>query len=465
MESEQSTLGAMLMDTAAIDIAMNMVNAEDFYRENHRKIFTACIDLYLQQSSVDLITVVEELRRRQQLGEVGGPAYLTALIEGCPSSAAIKSYILPLIRASVMRQALAATEVLSTRLYSGEEDGLLAVRDAMARLEEIKERAVLNEPVKTMTADVLASTEFPDVKWIVPNMIPQGLVLMLGKPKVGKSFLAQTLALSVAAGGHFLGKLKVDQGEVLYIALEDTFRRLQSRQTSLLQGEPAPADLHMEVEWPHAGNGGIERIERWLSLHTRARLIVIDVLQKFRSPRKGDDIYGEDYRALGAIKDIADKHEIAIVILHHQSKKDSDDQFEKSSGTNAIIGAADAMMAIERKRKSNEATLHITGRDVGEEQFAMEWDGNIKSWALLGDADAVEADSTRNAIIRILQNESDSLSPQELADETDRNYATVRVVLRELVNEGRIMKVGRGKYCIPTARNATTGAAMSAKDD
>jgi len=464
LEAEQSTLGAMLMSSDAIDIAMTMLRHEDFYRELHRKIFTVCIDLYMAESSVDLITVVEELRRRQQLDEVGGVAYLTALIEGCPGAANIRSYIQPLIRASVSRQALAVTEVLSTRLYSSEDDGLLAVRDAMSRLEEIKERAVRSEFVEDTTLADLFTKEIPPIKWIVPDMVPEGLVILAGKPKSGKSFWALALALSVAFGGRFLGQIPVEQGDVLFLGLEDSERRIRDRAHPMLMGDEPPIAMSTFVEWPNADNGGIERIEQWLGRHTRARLIVIDVLGKFKPARKGDDIYADDYRSMAALKTLGDKHNVCILVLHHQSKSDRADPFEKISGTAAIGGAADAMLVIDRKKNGRETTLHLTGRDVEQEEFAMEWDANIRTWALLGKAEEVEQNSARDSILNFLRNNSESFAPKDLAEELELNDATVRSTLRRLYDEGVVTRDGR-KYRATYQKQYTSAAQMSMPND
>src|SRR4028118_1915982 len=92
LEAEQSTLGAMMMERDSIAKAVELLHELDFYREFNRKIFAAILGLFDRGEPVDVMTVHEELRRKGQIEAVGGAAYLTALIEACPSAANVEAY-------------------------------------------------------------------------------------------------------------------------------------------------------------------------------------------------------------------------------------------------------------------------------------------------------------------------------------------------------------------------------------
>ncbi len=128
----------------------------------------------------------------------------------------------------------------------------------------------------TFTAADLMREELPSVRWAVPGILPEGLSLLAGKPKLGKSWLALGLAVAKASGGVALGKIPVDRGEVLYLALEDNRRRLQGRLRKVLDGDPPPEGLHIATEWARVDEGGAEDLDDWLAVHPDAASELIE---------------------------------------------------------------------------------------------------------------------------------------------------------------------------------------------
>src|SRR5262249_3528333 len=138
-------------------------------------------------------------------------------------------------------------------------------------------------PLRTSwTAAELVAAEFPEPRWAVPGIIPEGASLLAGGPKLGKSWLMLNLAIAVASGGRALGRIRVDKGDVLYLPLEDTARRLRDRLIAILGNEPPPDGLTLELECPRLPDGGADHIEAWIAEHPAARLIIIDVLVRVR---------------------------------------------------------------------------------------------------------------------------------------------------------------------------------------
>ena len=237
--------------------------------------------------------------------------------------------------------------------------------------------------LQTIDADTLQSTAYEPVSFVVDDLLPQGLHLLAGAPKIGKSWLALWLCLC-AAQGKPLWTFATRPCEVLYLCLEDSFQRIQSRLFDLT--EDAPPTLHFAVMSQQLHNGLVEQIEQFLKEHPQTRLIVIDTLQRIRTAGNDANPYASDYRDLSVLKRIADAHGIAILLVHHLRKELADDVFSRISGTTAISGAVDSSFTlVEDKRGSGKATLSCIGRDIEYRELTLERnDENV--WELVSDS-------------------------------------------------------------------------------
>lgn len=150
-------------------------------------------------------------------------------------------------------------------------------------------------PPKPISAKTLINKELPPLRWAIPGLLPEGLVILAGAPKLGKSWLALDLSVSIAEGMAALGQFPTEGGGVLYIALEDSERRLQTRLLQRLDGKNPPADLHFETAWPPAHQGGLDHLDEWLKQNLGVKLVIIDTLARMRPPSKrGGNVYQED---------------------------------------------------------------------------------------------------------------------------------------------------------------------------
>ena len=237
--------------------------------------------------------------------------------------------------------------------------------------------------LQTIDADTLQSTAYEPVSFVVDDLLPQGLHLLAGAPKIGKSWLALWLCLC-AAQGKPLWTFATRPCEVLYLCLEDSFQRIQSRLFDLT--EDAPPTLHFAVMSQQLHNGLVEQIEQFLKEHPQTRLIVIDTLQRIRTVGNDANPYASDYRDIGVLKALADKHRIAILLVHHLRKELADDVFSRISGTTAISGAVDSSFTlVEDKRGSGKATLSCIGRDIEYRELTLERnEENV--WELVSDS-------------------------------------------------------------------------------
>ena len=249
----------------------------------------------------------------------------------------------------------------------------------MSRLE-----VIAREHGAYFTAVELAAATFPEPRWAVPGIVAEGLTLLAGAPKSGKSWLLLGLGWSVACGGLALGRLRVEPGDVLYCALEDTPRRLQDRLDKVLGPEAAPGGLHIVTMLPQMPQA-IELLDEWLTEHPAARLLIVDVLGKVRPPAGPQvDRYELDYKVIGALKALADRHAVAVLVSTHTRKMGADDVFDTVSGSVGLTGAADTTLVLRRARGDTEGTLNVTGRDVPECEYALSFDALTGWWSLLG---------------------------------------------------------------------------------
>jgi AAA domain len=223
-----------------------------------------------------------------------------------------------------------------------------------------------------ISAVELMEATFPEPRFIVDGLLPDGVAMLAGKSKMGKSWLAMQIAVAIASGRPALGQYPVDRGEVLYLALEDRQRRLQARMRAVLQGQPAPAGLYFETEWPRLNDGGADKLISWLDDHPAAKAVMIDVWVKVRAPTGNSkaNIYEIDYAALEPLRRIVAERGILLLLLHHFRKGDADDPLDLISGSTGIAGSCDTLLILKRERGKAEAFLYVTGRDITDTEKA-----------------------------------------------------------------------------------------------
>lgn len=296
-----------------------------------------------------------------------------------------------------------------------------------------------------ITAADLMRKIFPEPRWAIPGILPEGLNLLAGKPKKGKSIFALNIGLSITLGGLALGKIPVEQGAVMYLALEDTERRLQKRIKHMMPYSDAPADLHLFTKWPRMDVGGLELLEAKISEIPNLRLVIIDTLQKFRKPTRGTaNLYADDYETVSKIKDIADRLGVCILLIHHLRKAESDDIFDTLSGSLGLTGGTDGNLVMESTK--GNTTLHITGRDVEGIELAIELDTQMLAWRLLGERAEVKSTNDQQRIYNALKESAEPLTPKELTDITGLKVGYVKNILAKFLEEGSIQRTGYGKY-------------------
>ncbi len=308
-----------------------------------------------------------------------------------------------------------------------------------------------------VSAEWLLAQQFPATQYVVPGMFPEGLTLLAAAPKIGKSWMVLGLGVACAGGGCAFGHIKTDQRPVLYLALEDGHRRLQSRLQSLGITRP-PGQLHFLT----AVEGGqfLPAIAEFFEHYKdRAPLVVLDTLGKAMPPAVGGETaYARDYRIAGALKGLADAVPGAsLVAVHHTRKAEGSDFLDAVSGTQGLAGAADTIAVLRRDRGEHGGILSITSRDAREGEYALTLNDN-GAWELdgttLAEAATVAATerltagvSDRSAeLIAAVNRYPEGSTPKNLASMLHMDDAQVGMYLKRACNAGRIRKVKRGLY-------------------
>jgi len=329
-------------------------------------------------------------------------------------------------------------------------DGIDVIRFAPANKEGDRPK-VRFERINTET---IMATKFEPIKWTVPNYVPEGFSVLAGRQKLGKTWLAIDWALAVACGGVAMGSVGVEQGDVLYIDMENGPRRIQRRIDALFPDERHRPDLS-RLEWvtdaPELDKGLIDALEDWRASVEKPRLVVIDVLQRIKPAGTANrNSYENDYSAWAPLQKWAMENGIAVVGLHHTKKGGADDPLEALSGSNGLSACADTTLVLDRD--GNGITLYVRGRDVDEKESAMSFEAG--AWSIQGDAAEVRRSDERAVILELLADNQEAMSPSEIADALGLPRNNVKQLLFKMAKAGEVVKTGKkGQYSHPNPIN------------
>jgi RecA-family ATPase len=254
----------------------------------------------------------------------------------------------------------------------------------IVRIDNMRQNAVSSRVkfVRTSTNEIMART-FAPINWVVPGYISEGFLVLAGRQKLGKTWLAIDMALAVATGGAAIGSIMCEQGDVLYIDMENGPRRIQSRINTLFPDERNRPDLS-RLEWvteaPQLDAGFVNELERWRQSVPEPRFAVIDVLQRIKPPGSlARNAYENDYSTWAPLQHWATSNGIAVLGLHHTKKGGAEDPLEALSGSNGLGACADTTLVLDSDQ--NGKTLYVRGRDVEEKETALIFAGGSgASW-------------------------------------------------------------------------------------
>jgi len=305
--------------------------------------------------------------------------------------------------------------------------------------------------------NVIMATAFEPIKWVVPGYISEGFLVLAGRQKLGKTWLAIDLALAVATGGAAIGSIMCEQGDVLYIDMENGPRRIQNRINRLFPDERNRPDFR-RLEWvteaPQLGAGFIEQLESWRVSVPTPRLVIIDVLQRIKPPGSmARNAYENDYSTWAPLQEWATANGIAVLGLHHTKKGGADDPLEALSGSNGLSACADTTLVLDSDQ--NGKTLYVRGRDVEEKETALIFAGGF--WTILGEAADVRRSDERIQIVAALTDHGEPMTPAEISTATGKPSLNVRQLLFKMAKAGEVYKAGKGRYWLEPSNPHNSG--------
>ncbi len=389
LEAEMAVLGSMLLDREAISQSIEMLDAAYFYKDAHKKIYSAIIKLYDENKAVDLITIIEELKKTNSLDDVGGPSYITALASSVPTSANITHYAKIVKEKTILRQLITASTQIASECYDTARDVDELVDRAEQVIFDISSRKIetrvssLKDIIKNSieTIDNLyqrkenitgIATGFRDLDIKTAGLQPSDLIVVAGRPSMGKSALASSIAEHVGV---------VEKLPVAFFSLEMSKEQLVQR----ILCSHARVDAHKvrtgflsQADWPRlvsaAGklseapiyiddSPGISVLElrakaRRLKAQYDIKLIILDYLQLMQGPARSENRQQEISEISRSLKALARELNVSLMAISQLSRaveqrSDHRPQLSDLRESGAIEQDADLVLLLLREEYYN----------------------------------------------------------------------------------------------------------------
>uniref|UniRef100_A0A6M3K521 Putative ATPase domain containing protein n=1 Tax=viral metagenome TaxID=1070528 RepID=A0A6M3K521_9ZZZZ len=437
----------MIVAPDVIERVAPTLNIQDFFVARHGWIYAAIVALYEHGDAIDAATVGDKLRRLGKLEEAGDLPYIYDLTIETPTALHAETYAKELRSLAVRRQLINAAALVAAAAY--DEKANLSNALEVARNVFVVQESRATDNFKLLSSDHILTTAWPSPVWAIPDLLPTGLTILAGRPKLGKSWLALQIAQAIAVGGYALGE-RVERGPILYLALEDSPARLKDRM--LRQGWPTGLPAHFmpigqfENSVGDLRNGGGHRLAAQIERECY-RLVVIDTLS--RSCQGDQNDVQAMTRALTPLQQIAHDKNCAILLVDHHRKmagfeSDAVGDILGSTGKGAVC---DTAWGLYRERGKAGAKLSITGRDVEEKNLALYMDWQTGAWQLEGDADQIAMTERRQEILDTLDL-LNKATVGDIAKEIGQDKGNTFRRLQDMVSAGVIVKekVGSGVF-------------------
>jgi len=290
--------------------------------------------------------------------------------------------------------------------------------------------------VTSWSVNDLLDAKFSEPLWLVPDMVPVGLVSLAGKPKVGKSWLALQLAVAIASGGYFLGN-KVEQSPVLYLAYEDSGRRLKTRIEAMDVKRDTPITFHTDYRLMNAG--GIDDLYQEIQ-SIKSRLNILDTFGRAVGRHEIKD-YSENVNLLSPLQSMAQELGVTILLVDHHGKMAlGDDPIVDLIGSIGKSATFDSVMGLYKYQGKAGGKLIVVSRDAEEMDLAVEWDPGTCSWQAVGDVKSYYQQNVLNAIEQLTMN-GQMATTTSISDYLDSDKGQVSRAISGLINAGKLRKL------------------------
>lgn len=452
LQNERAVLGACLLDRDAITTVRDILSIEDFYLEKHAIVYRALLDLVERRIPPDMATVAGHLRDAAQLDLIGGIAFLGELASEVPTAVHVEHYARRVLQTAAQRRIIELGGEIAARGYSGGE--VASLFDEVQQLVQLTKdastpRANWSEAV--VPARMLYRFKFEATPFIIQDVLPEGTMLITGKPKTRKSWLALNLAWAVAAGGKALGQYDALQGDTLYIDLEMGQKRLHKRLHVVSPDIEPPKGFQFATKWPRVGEGFETWLRDYLKSHPFTRIVIVDTLVGIRPTRmRYEDPYESDKRFTQALTDLCHEHRIAMVLIHHSRKADGSDITDDASGSTGLTGGVDNYAALRLSRTEKGAgEFLITGRDIEiDGDLNLRWDSRLAQWNVTSEGPPPATLTPERREVMGLLRERPGLKPKEIALLLNRDEPGTRRLLGSMNRDGLVTSAQGGYWYI-----------------
>ena len=445
-ESEKTVLGCIMVDPIFAAQAILRLEPHVFFTKDHQLIYYAMQRLHADSSLIDPLTVSTELKRKNDLERAGGDMYLYDL-QAVITETGNGNYYCGILEELWKRRTLIHR---SQQLINNAKDIGISIQDVtlpiLDCIHDIEKCRALQGTAYQSLRDIVLSN-YDEIRFVVPGIVPEGLTMLAGSPKIGKSFMCLGLALAITQGGMALSQIQIEQSRnVLYLALEDSQRRIKHR-SQLLQPEGAlPDNLNIITQGGLIScldSTGLRVLDQIVE-ETQSECIIIDTWHRAKPPSKQKNLYDEEYDMLALIQEWSTENHFFTIVTHHLRKTvDEDNVFNMIHGTTGTTAGLDSILVLRRKEGQYE--LHITGRDIEDQEFAMDYTNGL--WSVSGTVEEAHLSETNREILELLAINEEPMTPKEISESLDKD---VRMPIKRLLESNKITRVKRGYYTLNT---------------
>ena len=275
-------------------------------------------------------------------------------------------------------------------------------------------------------------------RWVVPTLLPEGLVILAGKQRTGKSWLGLSMGLAVASGETVLGEIGIEQGKALYLALEESEHHVQERLSQWsAQCDSLYQDFEYVISWQRMDGDGLADLESWMATRPRARLVIIDTwtgVQPTREQQADGTAQDAELEAFERLRALAHTYHICILVHFHIDNATPDHLFDELATSSSANASADGILHLKQGSESGVATLSGVGRAYAQPlNLTLSCDDGC--WKITGHAANsahVPLSKARLDILDLLHTHDRPVQLKEIASALGKRDETIRRMLSKM---------------------------------